>query len=73
MRQEDRDRLIRVDERTNNIWRVVEALNKHQSEQNGFIKEALIASARNTAWRKAMVTIFSLTIGAVITKLQGLW
>ena len=29
--------------------------------------------ARNTAWRKMMVGIFTATIGVLITKIQGLW
>lgn len=68
--------LIRLDERTNNIWRVAEKLERHQEEQNGFIKEALLASAKNTMWRKITITIFTgitTVIGILFSKFQGWW
>lgn len=68
--------LIRLDERTRNIWHVLEKLEWHQEEQNGFIKEALVASAKNTMWRKITITIFTgitTVIGILFSKFQGWW
>ena len=48
MKTIERDELLtRIDERSNNIWRVVEALEKHQAEQNGYIRENIIATTKN--------------------------
>lgn len=73
MKQEDRDRLIRVDERTSNIWRVIEKVEKHQAEQNGLVLKVVKDVSTNTSWRKATIGIFSAVIAWIITKSSGLW
>ena len=67
------DLLIRLDERTNNIWRVVETLEAHQADQNGFIRENTIATAKNTSWRKTSkwllgigFTVLIATVGIIL-------
>ena len=55
----------------------VKAIKKHQEEQNDHILNALIASGKNTVWRKVIVGIGGLyittTIALLVTKIQGLW
>jgi len=53
----DREWLSKIDERTLNIWRVVEKIEKHAEEQNGYIRQNLGATNKNTAWRKAFCWI----------------
>ena len=59
--KEPKGLIFRLDERTNNMWKKIEAMEKHQIEQNGHIKEALERTVTNTAWRKAI--ILALKIG----------
>ena len=77
MKLEERDKLlIRLEERTVNIWHVLEKLERHQDEQNGFIKDALLTSAQNTAWRKATIWFIgglASAMGLLFAKFQGLW
>ena len=77
MKAPERDQLlIRLDERTCNIWRSVEQLEKHQVEQNGLIQELFISTSRNTIWRKVIIGVGGTIITVFITwlaKLQGLW
>ena len=40
-KQEQHDLLVRLDERTRNIWRSVEKMEKHQAEQNGSLQLAI--------------------------------
>jgi len=61
------DLLIRLDERTNNIWRIVEALETHNREQNGYIKQAIETCNKNTVWRKAMTGIISVLFACFLT------
>jgi len=62
-----RDELfIRIDERTRNIWRVLEVLEMHQREQNGFIRENSISSAKNNSWRKISMWILGIISTAII-------
>ena len=67
MNSNDRVWLSRIDERTQNIWRVVEKMERHAEEQNGYIRQNLEATSSNTNWRKALCwiipTAFTLTIG----------
>jgi len=42
--------LVRIDERTSNIWRAVEKLEKHNAEQNGFILQCLNKTNSNKVW-----------------------
>jgi len=57
MNNNDREWLARIDERTQNIWRVVESQDKkidliieHNERQNGWI-------IRNTIWRRVIVGV----------------
>jgi len=73
---DNHDLLMRIDERTRNIWRSVEKLEKHQLEANGYIKENIKQTANNTAWISAMRWVIGLLAAGVITwltHLQGLW
>lgn len=70
------DLLIRLDERSRNIWVVVEKLEKHQNEANGFIQDNNDRSLKNTTWIVAFRWILggigtALIIG--LTYLWGLW
>jgi hypothetical protein len=76
MKQEDRELLARIDERTRNIWRAVEKIEKHQSVQNGYIQQLFKCTNSNTVWRKVIVGVGSsvlLLIIAWITHLNGFW
>lgn len=69
MKPTERDELlVRIDERSRNIWRVVEQLETHQAEQNGYIKENLESTIKNTSWRKTdkwlLGILFTLILGA---------
>ena len=62
-----RDELLaRLDERTSNIWCVVEDIKTHTIEQNGFIMESITLSKSNKTW----ITVFKWIGGTVI--LSGL-
>ena len=64
------DLLVRLDERTNNIWRTVEKMEDHVEKQNGFILTCLTRSAVNS---RVIKIISSLGGAAIATKLSGLW
>ena len=68
--QELHDLMIRIDERTRNTWRVVEKMERHQAEQNGFIRDLLIRTRVNRILLGIGGTIGLLLFGA---KIQGLW
>jgi hypothetical protein len=63
----DRELLARIDERTNNIWRVVEKVEQHQVEQNGLMRKTCEKTERNTIWRRVIVgvggSVFLIIIG----------
>ncbi len=68
--------LARIDERTRNIWRMVERLEKHQAEANGYIKENMKLSIKTAAWVTAIRWIMGIAIAGVITWLshiEGFW
>lgn len=77
------DLLIRLDERSRNIWIVVEKLEKHQVEQNGLIRDSFdqIASnskqtAKNTTWGIAFRWIIGgigTALAISLTHLWGIW
>ena len=68
MKAEERDNLlIRLDERSESVFRELQSLNEHQVEQNGYIKEALERTARNYTWIKSFR--LALTIGTPIAVL----
>ena len=58
MNKETRDQLLfRLDERSINTWRLIEKMERHAAEQNGYIRENFIATSRNTIWRKVIVGV----------------
>jgi len=76
VKQEDRDMLIRINERTHNIWRAVEQMEQHQREQNDSIRKLFNRTGTNTVWRRVIVSIGGtalLVIIAWILQLNGLW
>lgn len=76
MKQEDRDMLIRINERTHNIWRAVEQMEQHQREQNDSIRKLFNRTSTNTVWRRVIVSIGGtalLVIIAWILQLNGIW
>lgn len=83
MKQEDRDMLIRINERTHNIWRIVEQIEIGQREQNGSIRTLFtntndnkVRTSANTIWRRVIVSVGSpvlLLIIAWLLKLNGIW
>jgi len=76
LKQEDRDMLIRINERTHNIWRAVEQMEQHQREQNDSIRKLFNRTSTNTVWRRVIVSIGGtalLVIIAWILQLNGIW
>ena len=75
MNDNDREWLAKIDERTVNIWRTVEKIEKHQSEQNGYIKETFASTNKNTVWRKVITGVggtgFILVIGWLLNLTLG--
>ena len=75
--------LTRIDERTLNIWKILEQveknqvkLEKHQAEANGYIRENMKLSTKNATWVIAFRWIIgALVLGAItwLTHLQGVW
>ena len=76
MKTAERDEiLVRVSERTLNIWHVVEKLERHQEEQNGYIRENIIATTKNSSWRvtsRWIMGILFTVIFAVIGVIFGI-
>lgn len=67
MKATDRDELIiRTHEGVSNIWRILEQLEQHQAEQNGYIRENLESTIKNTAFRKTSRWILGLLFTAII-------
>lgn len=62
----------RFDERTLNTYYLMEKLERHQANQNGYIKDNFINTQRNTVWRKVIVATLTLIVGW-IAKLHNLW
>ena len=77
LRPAERDKLlIRLDERTGNIWAIVEKLEKRQAEQNGQIHRLFLSNARNTVWRRVIIGVGSMALIGLanwLARLQGLW
>jgi len=72
----NKDLLIRIDERTQNIWKVLEQLETHQKEANGYIRDNMKSTARNTTWIAAMRWVMGIMIAGGATwlaHLQGFW
>lgn len=73
MKAPERDNLlVRLDERTRNIWRVTEKLERHQEQQNGFIQTALIKSSRNTLWIKIISSVGGAAILIIVGFIVGI-
>lgn len=77
MKQTERDELLtRLDEKTNNIWRVLEELNRQQIKQNGFIQDNNNRSLKNTTWLIAFRWIIGgvgTALAIIGTHIWGLW
>ena len=53
MNQKDRDDLLsRLDERTTNIYHLIEKVEQHNAIQNGQLLKVVQACGANTTWRK---------------------
>ncbi len=63
------DFIVRIDERTLNIWRTLEDIKKHQESQNGKLEEFCFQVNRNTVWRRVMLGILGVAIPIVWTAL----
>ena len=48
------DLLIKLSERSFNTWRLIEKLERHAAEQNGYIRENFMATSKNTIWRRVI-------------------
>lgn len=59
------EKFTRIDERTLNIWRVVESLETHNIEQNGLLRDVLKVANGNRTW----ITVFKWGGGFVVTAL----
>lgn len=77
MKAEERDQLLaRLDERSLNMWRVLEKLEKHSSEQNGYILENFAKTNTNTTWRRVHTWVIGIMFSvfiAIITRLIEWW
>ena len=72
----DEELLARIDERTLNTYKLMEKLESHQAEQNGYIRENMIACRNNSIWINVFRWSFSIIVAglaALWTKLQGIW
>ena len=49
--------LIRLEERSHNTWRLIEKMERHAAEQNGYIRENFTATSKNTIWRRVIVGV----------------
>ena len=68
MTDEENEILIRLDERTCNIWTTVEKIERHIDIQNGHLLNLNTSVAKNTSWRKTSKWI----IGGVFTLSFGM-
>jgi len=67
MNDEERiDLLTRLDERTLNIWRSVDKLERHQSEENGMLRTIAQDVVENTAWRRTSKWLLGLGISTIV-------
>jgi len=71
MKPEERDDLLgRLSERTNNIWYVVEKLEKHQETQNNFIADLIKDTAKNSGWRTTSKWIIGISLMIALAALS---
>ena len=77
MKTAQRDELLsRLEERSCNIWRVVERLEDSQIKQNGLIQDNIKKTTRNSTWLVALRWIVSISLPIIVllvTHLYGLW
>ena len=72
MKEEERDNLlIRLEERTANIWRYVEEIKTHQETQNNHILTSLTCSRSNRLWIKVISGIGGASIILFLTYILG--
>jgi len=50
--------LIRLDEKSNNIWRSIEKIESHQEAVNGHIADLIECTSKNTGWRKVSTSLW---------------
>ena len=73
MKQEERDDLlIRVSERTLNIWHTIEKIEQHAAAQNGSITDLIRECSSNTSWRKTSKWIIGVWSGINVTLAGGI-
>ena len=63
------DSIIRIDERTLNIWRTLEKVERHQAAQNGKLDEFCLQVNRNTVWRRVIVSVLGVGFPVLVTVL----
>ena len=69
LKQGERDRLlVRLEERSRNIWRLTEKLEHHSAEQNGLIRDSFVLSKSN----RVGLVYLRWVVGFVIFALIGL-
>ena len=59
------EKFTRIDERTLNIWRVVEIIERHDVKQNGLLQDAIDIAKGNRIW----ITVFKWGGGFIVTAL----
>ena len=77
LKPDQRDNLLlRLDERSVNTYHLMEKLERHQEEQNGYIRENMKLSNRNAVYIKVIWIIGGTSIITFIgwlARIQGLW
>jgi len=70
--EELREQLGRLDERTCNIWRATEKIEKHQAEANGTVRDLIEKTASNTTSSKRIWSVVISSSGVFFTALCAL-
>ena len=75
--------LARLDERSNNTWKIVDKIEKHQTEQNDSISECVkqvakntVRIAKNTTWLVVFRWIMGIGFAGMVSwmmHLSGVW
>ena len=77
MKVAQRDELLaRLEERSLNIWKILERLEDHQIKQNGLLEHCAKTMVRNSTWITAFKWIVSISLPIIVllvTRLYGLW
>jgi len=67
-----RDMMVRFSERSINTYHLMERMEAHQREQNGFIREALMRSRVNRTLLSIGGSLI-LVLAGLVTKIGGIW